>query len=123
MSPNDFIELAQSLLKDGCEASLRTAVSRAYYAVYHECRIVLEARSITIRRDAEGHKQITECLDRSNHPPAQKIAQLVRDLRRDRNIADYDLADPMFSNPANSKLRINKAINICSQLASEKDRI
>jgi uncharacterized protein (UPF0332 family) len=48
---DDFLVLAKELAQNNDEASLRTSISRIYYAVYWKVRIQLEKEGFTIRKD------------------------------------------------------------------------
>lgn len=89
-----FLELAEQLSRSPTEAAQRTAISRAYYAVYH-------AASYYIRR-----KQLIEPGRRLSHRAAWRLLKLSvnldqrdtgfrgEDLKRLRQDADYDSPYP-----------------------------
>ncbi len=82
-SPEDFLTLAEELLRrDRREATLRTVISRAYYAVFLSLR-----RSLA--RSGTRHSELWREVGRIDHKSG-----LVGDRMRNlRNAADYE--DPM----------------------------
>ncbi len=85
-----FLSLARELAAhSGDEAKLRTAVGRAYYALF------LVAREKTNVREKRGaHQTVINTLRRQSGSRA--IADQLDRLRRLRHLADYDMfpADP-----------------------------
>jgi hypothetical protein len=80
--PLTFLALARDLAAGSAEeANLRTAVSRAYYAIF----LVIRDWVGLVGRDRVHHK-ILQVLGRRNQ---QGIGTLLNDLRRLREIADY----------------------------------
>lgn len=55
---NEFGTLARELRQRNDEASLRTAISRIYYAVYWRARNLLESEGYVFRQDETSHSQI-----------------------------------------------------------------
>jgi hypothetical protein len=86
--PLDFLRLADELAADDAdEAALRTAIGRAYYAVF------LLARSKTPIRDRRAaHVRVRESISPTN----QRLASLLGGMSRYRDIADYE---PIPANP------------------------
>ena len=88
---NDFLLLARSLRESGAgqlrEATLRTAVSRAYYAAYHHT--IREMKASGFYPDGSGidHSMILSHLEEQG---LGEKATLLRSLRRMRDRCDYD---------------------------------
>ena len=80
--PLDFLRLADDLATDEAgEAALRTAIGRAYYAVY------LLARSKTSVRDRRSaHVRVREEISPTN----QRLASLLGSMSKHRDVADYE---------------------------------
>jgi hypothetical protein len=55
MDPIDFYNLAVELSVNAKPAHCRSAISRAYYAVYHVAVGLVKAGSNTISEGAKGH--------------------------------------------------------------------
>ncbi len=57
---NGFHILAENLGNQEDEASKRTAISRIYYAVYHQAKILLEEDGFIFRQTESSHLQVWE---------------------------------------------------------------
>jgi uncharacterized protein (UPF0332 family) len=83
----EFLDLAEELAgRAGDEAALRTALSRAYYAVFHVGREYLAHAAITIDRSGSAHRQVQSEIEARDYRTGQDIFRLHR-LRKE---ADYD---------------------------------
>jgi hypothetical protein len=82
--PLDFLRLADALVDDGAdEATLRTAIGRAYYAVF------LLARSKTgVQERRNAHERVREAISPVNH----RLASLLGTISTARYYADYELS-------------------------------
>ena len=90
--PLSFLRLADELVTDDAdEATLRTAVGRAYYAVF------LIARS---RVSVHGRHNIHERVRQAISPESTRAASLLGSIAHVRFIADYELypANPVYRN-------------------------
>lgn len=89
MNGHDFIRLAGKLVatQDPDEASVRTAVSRAYYGAYHLTVAFLKE----IGFHASGHGEPVQFLGMGDHPHARHAGKLLADLQNARIKADYQL--------------------------------
>jgi uncharacterized protein (UPF0332 family) len=111
-----YFTLAQELLKAAPnspleETRLRSAISRAYYAVFNESRIFLEARipNIVIPKTGKAHQVVPNLLishNLSNQDWASVGNKLII-LKRYRRQADYD--DFVRKLPSTAKLSILEA--------------
>ena len=54
----EYARLAEELRARGDEASARTAISRAYYSVYHQARNYLLAEGFPLSRSDSSHKVV-----------------------------------------------------------------
>jgi hypothetical protein len=93
--PLAFLELAKNLIDGGSpqERELRTAVGRAYYAVFLLAR---DKMGIRARRDV--HKLTRDAL--KARPGYRSTGEKLSQLGRLRSVADYELvpADPNHRN-------------------------
>lgn len=85
----DYLTVATTLNAAGDEASLRAAVSRAYYAVFGETREFLETERGKPFPEDSVHKSVSDCLDASGVPARQVFGSLLRQLKTQRVRADY----------------------------------
>ncbi len=83
------------------EADRRSAVSRGYYAVYHSIRHYLKTKIVDIPDDyLRNHSKVIDCLyeggKSANLPQVTSLASRIRQLKEDRNEADYDLSSTKY---------------------------
>ena len=58
MDPHDFYQLASQLANSPHAAELRTAISRAYYAIYHVGVTPLESLGFRLSSGPAGHGDV-----------------------------------------------------------------
>lgn len=87
-----FIELAEKLQQEKSEEAFRTAVSRAYYGVFCPLRNLKRLRGYTT---GNVHRELIDRLKASQNKTEQEIGQILDDLRKERNHADYDERKPI----------------------------
>lgn len=92
MDPEEFLALAERWLVPEVvdEPTRRSAVSRAYYAVYGVIAGEVERRVARMPRGAV-HDLLVQFLRNSSSPGAEVLAETVGDLRDRRVEADYRL--------------------------------
>src|SRR5262245_33635162 len=95
MSRDEFLRTAHRLLAGATEGDWRSAVSRAYYAVFHFCRLWFQANGLPLRRSGADHHFIYQCLNNSGHASVVALANRFPDLQRRRTGADYELHQPV----------------------------
>jgi len=87
---NAYLELAERLTTDNATkeavAKNRSAVSRAYYAVYNLARAQVPP-GVTRRRRGSSHRDLIDHFDQCGQ---HSIANLLESMRDRRNGADYD---------------------------------
>ncbi|SRR6266851_5445241 len=66
----------------------RATISRCYYAVYNASKGVRYYVTGTVLLDAEDHKRVGDLPD--DFPGRPQWSSFAVELRRDRNLADYD---------------------------------
>lgn len=89
---SDFFELAKDLAHCDSpnEAYKRSAIGRAYYAIYCSARNRLIDGGIYIKANADAHQEVCQTYDRSKDFEAKRIAATLDRMRIHRNSADYD---------------------------------
>jgi len=85
---------------DSDEAKLRSAISRAYYAVF----CIARKKTGIMTRKSTDHKKVADYFKRDKR--TQKIYENLRRLRNDRNRADYDDVFPNLRRQAEKALKI-----------------
>ena len=89
MNPLDFLEVADTLKDSPQEAERRTAVSRAYYSVFHFIKNYLKEHRIHV--PYPEHDPLVRYIKNSGIEKADMLYQMLADLKEERNRADYRL--------------------------------
>ena len=108
MNGRDFLSLANTLLAEKTESAWRSAVSRAYYAAFHVARLLLRDlgfRTPPCADQAHAYLWFALCL-KSGDPQSQVAGQRPRDLRSERNRADYDIDNLLLQGTAAVQVQI-----------------
>jgi uncharacterized protein (UPF0332 family) len=118
MDPVDFISLAGKLAAtaNAGDAVYRTAVSRAYYGVFHLAASLLAQLGYSAPRTANVHVFVQHHLNGSGHPSACAAASLLGDLHAARNRADYQLGRNTAGTQAVAKFCVEMAHEIRTAL-------
>lgn len=87
---NDFKILAEKLKDEKDEASQRTSISRLYYAVYWKARLTLESEDPNLRVPQDNAHSFVWNRFFGNNKTRNAISRKGKDLRRNRNDADYE---------------------------------
>ena len=90
MEPLDFLEIANDLQYSSKEAGVRTAVSRAYYAVFNYVRSYLAENNISLS-NRHVHQHLYLCVKNSGVSGTRSVGQTIDELRADRQEADYEM--------------------------------
>src|SRR5262245_49252200 len=111
MTGEDFITLAGKLAAatGATEASLRTAVSRAYYGAFHIVKRFFDDVGVKVSRD---HGEYQRCLMQCAHPRAVLAGRYLNDLHTSRIKADYDLTNRDVSDGGFAKECVELASDI-----------
>jgi uncharacterized protein (UPF0332 family) len=115
MKAEQFIQLAGTLVVNpgfgDAAARNRTAVSRAYYGVFHRAVELLLDFGVTVPENPTGHQVAYLSLLNSAVPRAVEAAKLLHDLRRERIHADYRLDHTTVEAPENATRCVEAAHN------------
>jgi len=82
-----FIKLAENLHLQNTEECFRTAVSRAYFGAFCLIRNYKGYKEYT---EPDVHYKVIKSLKTSASLKEKEMGKLIDDLRRHRNLADYD---------------------------------
>ena len=120
---DDFLRLAKELAQNNDEASLRTAISRTYYAVYWKARIQLEKEGFIVRFGVGkgSHEQVWDEYNTRQGNDNKKIFKFGNELKRNRTKADYRAEINVSKNLASDSLRL--ANNILFNLKRVQPKI
>jgi uncharacterized protein (UPF0332 family) len=111
-----FLVTARWLATGTTEGDWRSAISRAYYAVFHFFREWLEANGTSLGKSAQAHNNLVTGLLNCGDSVVKGIAVRIDFLRVDRTKADYDF-NKTFK-PADAQLAIARAEQIVADLRS-----
>lgn len=123
MSPEDFLILAIRLSASSGQAELRSAVSRAYYSVFHQARLLVEACGVACPESGEAHDKVAKCLQHARDALLDAAGSKLNSLRGMRNDADYRLSDLRFAQPSFVAIQVSVAREIADVLRAANSRI
>ncbi len=116
MEGKAFLNTARKLVQMRDEAALRSAVSRAYYAAYNCCIHLARQLGFHFGNAAATHERIYLYLRNSGIEEAQAMAVDLKELRKRRNEADYDMSSTKFQNHVECQWDLVHAQSIISQI-------
>jgi len=96
MTGREFLKASEYLLKRREEATLRSAISRSYYALFHESRTFLSALQLPCSRGPQAHGEVRHRLNNCGDQQMLEVARLLAQLHKQRLTADYELEDKSF---------------------------
>lgn len=110
MEAKDFLELAQQLSGNmTSEASLRTCVSRSYYALFNFMAQFIRDNVEPLSQTAKDHQKVFHYFYNCGVENVETIASDLNDLRDERNDSDYKLHLEKFKDQFNVSLLFKKA--------------
>lgn len=90
MDPLDFLRVANTLKDSAEEAELRTAVGRAYYAVFNHIRSYLASKNVRFE-NYRIHERLPMSIRNSGGEVAREVGSKFGELRDDRHESDYTM--------------------------------
>lgn len=118
MKPQDFLTYAEGIAGSNAfgPAEYRSAISRAYYAVYLAARDWLRAHGIKIVGGNE-HQKLKVFLLECKVDAGAELARLLDILQQSRKEADYDLHLTHVETQRASQLAVQRAADIQAAMA------
>jgi uncharacterized protein (UPF0332 family) len=116
----DFLFAAEQLLKIPNEATWRSAVSRAYYAVFHCAVEFLSGLGFPASRGPQAHGELQFGINNSGVAEFQKLYQMIHRLYDRRRLADYELQNDEFQSQATAALWVASAQQAIAMIADCK---
>ncbi len=110
MTFRDFLNVARTLALGTTEAEWRSAVSRAYYAVFHESGSLLRNLGFRVPRVESGHAYVWRRLSNSGNFEVDKAGRALNDFRGRRNHADYQEQPPVSQVQAEDAVKLAEDI-------------
>ncbi len=109
MQGRDFLDVAKNLARSQFEASLRSAISRAYYAMLNAAVQFLFQLGFRVAQGPGKHGEVHHRLFNSGVEQALKFSNMLDELRKRRNDADYNMITTEFQNQASCALWVANA--------------
>jgi len=109
MNPRDFQTLAMSLLEDKQPVKCRTAISRAYYAVFNTSVEILRGMGLPVSPGPSGHGEVRNYFLNGGIEDIKKVGSQLNDLHSKRIKADYHLTDVGSENPNTAEVVVRQS--------------
>ena len=117
MDPREFQRFAFRMVTSSDQpAQMRTAVSRAYYAVFNVGVEHLERLGFKVNKGPKGHHDVINRLSNSGDPDVERVGSQLTTLQHKRIQADYRLNEKNIENPNDAKLNVMLADRLISTL-------
>jgi uncharacterized protein (UPF0332 family) len=120
MDGRDLIAVAAHLTQNAAlgkaEARYRSAISRAYYGAFHLVAQFLAEHHRAVRENHTGHQEAYLALFGTGIVEAVQAARVLRDLRSQRNAADYRLSAKGFDDQPHAMQQVESAEAVRSLL-------
>jgi hypothetical protein len=99
----NYLEIAKALRTAGCEGSMRSGMSRAYYALYGCTLTFAKEIGLVTEKEIQNllgkmHGELPRRLLSTDHEILSQVAMELKTLRERRNDADYNDESPDYSN-------------------------
>jgi hypothetical protein len=116
MDAREFLLIAERFRNSGVEAERRTSAGRSYYALFNVVVSTLAGNGVPFSETYDDHRRLISNLTNAGSTTAASVGRLLKELRTDRNRADYRL-DEMFES-ITSELVYSRAIKALRQFDS-----
>lgn len=93
MDPRDFFPIAERMCSSAIEAERRTSIGRAYYGLFNVLLSALSDRGVIFRETPDDHQTLISYLLKGGNREAASVGAVLKDLRQERNSADYRLKE------------------------------
>ncbi len=110
MNPREFCTVAGVFAARGEAAACRSAISRAYYSLFHVVLDFLVAHHVKLPKNRpESHKLIFRLLFNCGNGDLRLVASALNDLRGQRNDADYEMSNRDVELPSTARVAVERA--------------
>ena len=107
VTPESMLQAADSLHDGDAEVDWRNAAACAYYAAFHKCVPFVYGRPTA----TPGHGElIATLMDRRNPIPTRQAGYLLRQCKKLREHANYQIAQDFPHDDANTALKASRRI-------------
>lgn len=115
---DDYLQLAEELHEqedsNPQEAEERSAISRAYYAAFHDALQYAPARIQETR--SKKHQKLIDYYEGRRTQEEQEVGRLLESLRDNRNAADYDTD---IGGPGQCVYKANASIHLSKKIMAK----
>jgi hypothetical protein len=116
MDAREFLPIAERMSTSANEAERRTSIGRSYYGLFHVLLGALSDRGVIFRETPEVHRNLIAYLTKGRNKVAASVGAVLKDLRQERNRADYRLKE--ICNAKSSEFVYQKAMKALRQFES-----
>lgn len=111
MKPAEFLSLASrlALFPSSGAGEFRTAISRAYYAVFLAAREVLNDRMQFFCKSENVHQWVQRHFANCTSDDARDVGRILQNMHHARKRADYDLSDADIETGDQARLSLEQA--------------
>ena len=106
MNFREYLTFAATIAGGEDEAEWRSAVSRAYYAVFHVSCDWLRGLGFQVLRADRAHAYLWRRLSNSGDTAIMNVGRSLNELRGRRNEADYDPHRAVYKSDAENAVRL-----------------
>jgi len=108
MDPKAFLGVAERLRDSNNEAECRTSVGRSYYALYNAVIGILKSKGVVFRETPQDHQSLVDYMTRVGSRIVGPVALTLKNLRTERNVADYNMSRSFDAKKSNLQYRLAK---------------
>jgi uncharacterized protein (UPF0332 family) len=105
-----YLVVARELAKQPDEGTQRSAISRAYYAIFNKARLLLEGEGTAIANTGRAHDDVWRTLEAAGRG-RRKLGTDGKRLREMRRKADYETVVPAVEKIVADALATADAMN------------
>jgi hypothetical protein len=91
MDARDFFVIAERFKASESEAERRTSIGRSYYALFNVLLGKLSDKGVMFAEGPDDHYKLISYLVKAGNKTAGLVGAALKDLRLDRNQADYEM--------------------------------
>jgi uncharacterized protein (UPF0332 family) len=110
MEPSEFVTFAGRAVTQG-KAGARTAISRAYYGLFHAAQQIVQELTGEASGSGKAHNLVPQFLWSTKHLTASDAARIISSLHGDRIEADYKLSRELPEQLEFAKSKVELALD------------
>lgn len=122
MHPREYLDVAHECIQRDEPRWSRTAINRAYYAVYSSAEASLATFGCDVPKTGAGHREVRQLCFYSGVPELQRVADVLREVYSWRVRADYrhdDLDPEQVRLAAQAVSKGRRALKLLDEVSAE----